>query len=68
MIYGPEHKELIRSLSKFIDQEINPYVDDWEAEGQFPAHDLFKKWEIKDSWEFASQKNLGEWGSIIPIV
>jgi citronellyl-CoA dehydrogenase len=43
MIFGPDHKELIRSLSKFIDQEINPYVDDWENEGLFPAHTLFKK-------------------------
>lgn len=43
MIFGPDHKELIRSLSKFIDQEINPHVDDWENEGLFPAHTLFKK-------------------------
>ncbi|WP_169543257.1 acyl-CoA dehydrogenase family protein [Sneathiella aquimaris] len=43
MIYGPEHKEFMNSLSKFIDQEINPYVDQWEEEGIFPAHDLFKK-------------------------
>ncbi|WP_288904575.1 acyl-CoA dehydrogenase family protein [uncultured Sneathiella sp.] len=43
MIYGPEHQELIRSLTKFIDQEINPHVDQWETEGAFPAHELFKK-------------------------
>lgn len=43
MIYGPEHQEIIRSLTKFIDQEINPYVDEWEADGAFPAHELFKK-------------------------
>ncbi|MDF2365681.1 acyl-CoA dehydrogenase family protein [Sneathiella sp.] len=43
MIYGAEHRELIRSLSKFIDQEINPHVDEWEKDGAFPAHELFKK-------------------------
>ncbi|MBO0332300.1 acyl-CoA dehydrogenase family protein [Sneathiella sp. CAU 1612] len=43
MIYGPEHQELTRSLTKFIDQEINPHVDQWETEGVFPAHELFKK-------------------------
>ena len=43
MIYGPEHQELMRSLGKFIEQEINPHVDEWEAEGAFPAHELFKK-------------------------
>ncbi|XP_064841518.1 probable acyl-CoA dehydrogenase 6 [Oncorhynchus masou masou] len=25
-----------------IDQDINPYVDQWEAEGIFPAHKVFK--------------------------
>lgn len=43
MIYGPEHKEFMNSLSKFIDQEINPHVDAWEEEGIFPANELFKK-------------------------
>lgn len=27
---------------QLIDQEINPYVDQWEAEGTFPAHKVFK--------------------------
>ncbi|MEP4190494.1 MAG: acyl-CoA dehydrogenase family protein, partial [Sneathiella sp.] len=43
MIYGPEHKEFMNSLSKFIDQEINPHVDEWEDAGIFPANELFKK-------------------------
>lgn len=43
MIYGPEHKEFMSSLSKFIEQEVNPYVDEWEDAGIFPAHELFKK-------------------------
>jgi len=38
-----EHAELRRSLEKFIDREINPNVDDWEREGRFPAHELFRK-------------------------
>lgn len=29
-------------LLQIIDQEINPYVDQWEAEGKFPAHKVFK--------------------------
>lgn len=27
---------------QIIDQEINPHVDQWEAEKQFPAHKIFK--------------------------
>ena len=38
-----EHEELRRNLSKFIDNEINPHVDEWEAAEIFPAHELFKK-------------------------
>lgn len=29
-------------MLQIIDQEINPYVDKWEEEGQFPAHKIFK--------------------------
>ncbi|MBX3675718.1 MAG: acyl-CoA dehydrogenase family protein [Rhodocyclaceae bacterium] len=43
MLYTQEHLELQRSVKKFIDSEINPYVDEWEAAEIFPAHELFKK-------------------------
>src|ERR1700759_3848567 len=43
MLFTPEHEELRRSLQKFIAGEINPYVDEWEEVGIFPAHPLFKK-------------------------
>jgi citronellyl-CoA dehydrogenase len=38
-----EHRAMRASLSKFIDQEINPHVDEWEKARAFPAHELFKK-------------------------
>jgi citronellyl-CoA dehydrogenase len=38
-----EHEELRRNLKRFIDDDINPHVDEWEAAEQFPAHDVFKK-------------------------
>ncbi|HNQ56164.1 MAG: acyl-CoA dehydrogenase [Rhodocyclaceae bacterium] len=43
MLYTQEHQELQRSVKKFIDTEINPYVDEWEDAEIFPAHALFKK-------------------------
>jgi citronellyl-CoA dehydrogenase len=39
----PEHDELRRSLRRLIEQEINPFVDAWEAAEIFPAHEVFKK-------------------------
>lgn len=38
-----EHEELRRNLKRFIDHEINPYVDEWEEAEIFPAHELFRK-------------------------
>ncbi len=43
MLFTHEHRELQRSLARFIDDEINPHVDDWEKAGIFPAHEVFKK-------------------------
>jgi citronellyl-CoA dehydrogenase len=38
-----EHEELKRGLKRFIDAEINPHVEEWEAAEIFPAHELFAK-------------------------
>src|SRR3990167_4359268 len=37
-----EHEQLRSTLKKFIDAEINPYVDEWEEAEIFPAHRVFK--------------------------
>ena len=38
-----EHQEIQRTLKRFITDEINPFVDEWEAAEMFPAHEVFKK-------------------------
>ncbi|MTI15443.1 acyl-CoA dehydrogenase family protein [Sansalvadorimonas verongulae] len=43
MKFTQEHKELQRTVRNFIDMEMNPYTEQWEREGKFPAHELFKK-------------------------
>ncbi len=43
MQFTHEHRELQRNLKRFIDAEINPFVDEWEAAEIFPAKQLFKK-------------------------
>ena len=37
------HQLFRETVRRFVDQEINPYVDEWEEAEIFPAHDLFKK-------------------------
>ncbi|WP_151638109.1 MULTISPECIES: acyl-CoA dehydrogenase family protein [Noviherbaspirillum] len=39
----PEHEEMRRTIKRFIADEINPYVNDWEEDEIFPAHELFGK-------------------------
>jgi citronellyl-CoA dehydrogenase len=43
MQFTHEHDEVQRTLKRFIDDEINPHVDEWEAAEGFPAHEVFKK-------------------------
>jgi citronellyl-CoA dehydrogenase len=43
MIYGEQHRELMRSVTKFCETEINPHAEEWEEAGIFPAHEIFRK-------------------------
>ncbi|MCA9625139.1 MAG: acyl-CoA dehydrogenase family protein [Myxococcales bacterium] len=38
-----EHKQLAATVARFVEQELNPHVDAWEAAETFPAHEVFKK-------------------------
>lgn len=41
--FTPEHEQLRATIAKFVENEINPHVDEWEANPPFPAHEVFKK-------------------------
>lgn len=43
MILTEEHQALRNTVAQFIDEQINPYCDEWEDAGIFPAATLFKK-------------------------
>ena len=43
MKWTDEHDSIRETAAKFVDNEINPFVDQWEEDGIFPAHELFKK-------------------------
>ncbi len=43
MYFNDEHEMFRQTVRRFVDQEINPHVDEWEEAGIFPAHELFTK-------------------------
>ncbi len=43
MLFTDQHNEIRRTVQQFVEKEVNPFVDEWENEGIFPAHEVFKK-------------------------
>jgi citronellyl-CoA dehydrogenase len=43
MILTHEHQELYRTVKKFVTEELNPHVAEWEQAGIWPAHEVLKK-------------------------
>ena len=42
MQFTHEHEQIRATLKRYIDEHINPHVDEWEEAGMFPAHEVFK--------------------------
>lgn len=43
MQFTPEHENLRRTVAKFVETELNPFVDIWEDAEEFPSHEVFKE-------------------------
>ncbi len=43
MLLTPEHRALYDTTKKFVQNELNPHVAEWERDGIFPAHEIFRK-------------------------
>ena len=43
MKFTQEHEMFRQMVRRFVEEEINPHVEEWEEAGIFPAHKLFKK-------------------------
>jgi citronellyl-CoA dehydrogenase len=41
--FTKDHDMVRKAVREFVDKEINPYMDEWEENGEAPLHDLFKK-------------------------
>ncbi|MDI3259136.1 MAG: acyl-CoA dehydrogenase family protein [Sinobacteraceae bacterium] len=38
-----EHKELYKQVKSFVENELNPHVEEWERAGIWPAHEVMKR-------------------------
>ncbi len=43
MRFTEDHDLFRKTVRDLVEREINPHVDEWEAAGRFPAHELFPK-------------------------
>ncbi|OQY05854.1 MAG: acyl-CoA dehydrogenase [Desulfobacteraceae bacterium 4572_123] len=43
LYFTKDHEMVRKAVRDFVNKEINPYVDEWEAKGVPPLHELFKK-------------------------
>ena len=43
MILTHEHQALYRTVKKFVEDELNPNIPEWERDGIWPAHEVLKK-------------------------
>ena len=43
MQFTAEHDQFRKTVRDVVEKEINPFADEWERTGIFPAHELFPK-------------------------
>jgi citronellyl-CoA dehydrogenase len=41
--FSPEHERFRRSVRSFVERDLNPHADQWEADGIWPAHEVLAK-------------------------
>ena len=43
MQFTEQHREIRRTVARFVREELNPHVEEWEAAGEMPSHAIMKK-------------------------
>ncbi|XOZ35015.1 acyl-CoA dehydrogenase family protein [Halomonadaceae bacterium KBTZ08] len=43
MQFTEEHQALRKTVRDFVENDINPNCDEWERDGRYPIHEIFKK-------------------------
>ena len=66
MLMTHEHHEIQRTLKRFIDDEVNPHVDAWEAAEEFPAHQVLSGSAGSVCSVSRSRRSTAAWRSTTP--
>ena len=66
MLYTNTHRELMRSVTKFVETEIDPHAEEWEAAGMLPAHELFRKMGQQGLLGIHKPEKFGGQGLVVP--
>ncbi len=43
MQFTQEHNEIRRTVKNYVEQQINPHVDEWEKSGTYPIREIFRQ-------------------------
>ena len=43
MKFSAEHDALRQTTKQFVEKQLNPHIPQWERDGKFPMHDVFKQ-------------------------
>ena len=62
MYLNEEKKALFNTVKEFAKKEIKPFAEEWEQNGFFPAHDLFKKMGDLDLLGITKSEEFGGMG------
>ena len=62
MHLNEEKLALYNTVKDFAKNEIKPFTDEWERDGLFPAHDLFKKMAELDLLGITKSEEYGGMG------
>ena len=63
MLYTSEHEQMRKVLRQLVEEEINPYADEWEAARIFPAHELFPKFGAVGALGLCYEETYGGGGA-----
>lgn len=68
MLFTEQHRAIGDTTARLIQNEINPFCDQWEEEGIFPAREVFKKFAKLGLLGIAKPEKYGGMGLDLSLI